>query len=89
MLAHPDARIVAGGTDIVLEITQMMKSLGTIIYVGNVPELQQFEQNDSEFVIGAALPYTEFTPSLATEYHEFGEMIERIGFIANTKTKVH
>jgi len=79
MLAHPDARIVAGGTDIVLEITQMMKSLGTIIYVGNVPELQEFEQNDSEFVIGAALPYTEFTPSVATEYHEFGEMIERIG----------
>ena len=79
MLAHPDARIVAGGTDIVLEITQMMKSLGTIIYVGNVAELQVFEQNDSEFVIGAALPYTEFTPSLATEYYEFGEMIERIG----------
>ncbi|SFC68467.1 xanthine dehydrogenase small subunit [Pseudoalteromonas denitrificans] len=79
MLAHPNARIIAGGTDIVLEITQMMKSLGTIIYVGNVPELQEFEESDAQFTLGAALPFSDFTPSIATHYHEFGEMIERIG----------
>jgi xanthine dehydrogenase small subunit len=79
MLAHPSARIVAGGTDIVLEITQMHKSLGDIIYVGNVPELQQFDEDEDKFIIGAALPYSEFTPHLTIEYPEFGAMIERIG----------
>jgi len=79
MLDNPAARIVAGGTDIVLEITQMLKSLGTIVYVGNVPELQQLDECDSHFTIGSALPYTDFTPSLAAHYPEFGAMIERIG----------
>ena len=79
MLDNPQARLVAGGTDIVLEITQMHKKLGTIVYVGNVPELQTFEEHDDKFVIGAALPYSEFTPHLAAHYPEFGDMIERIG----------
>ncbi|MGB1299462.1 MAG: xanthine dehydrogenase small subunit, partial [Psychrobium sp.] len=79
MLDNPQARLVAGGTDIVLEITQMHKKLGTIVYVGNVPELQKFEEHDDKFVIGAALPYSEFTPHLAIHYPEFGDMIERIG----------
>lgn len=79
MLDNPQARLVAGGTDIVLEITQMHKNLGTIVYVGNVPELQKFEEHDDKFVIGAALPYSEFTPHLAAHYPEFGDMIERIG----------
>ena len=36
-------------------------------------------ENDHEFIIGSALPYSEFTPMLHHEYHELGEMIERIG----------
>lgn len=79
MIDNPKARIVAGGTDIVLEITQMHKTLGTIVYVGNVPELQTIEETDNEFIIGAALPYSEFTPHLAAHYPELGDMIGRIG----------
>jgi len=79
MLDNPQARLLSGGTDIVLEITQMLKKLGTIVYIGNVPELQQFDEDDSKFILGAALPYTEFTPSITVHYPEFGQMIERIG----------
>lgn len=79
MLDNPKARLLAGGTDIVLEITQMMKQLGTIVYVGNVPELQQFDEDSDKFTLGAALPYTQFTPNIAAHYPEFGDMIERIG----------
>lgn len=79
MIDHPHARILAGGTDIVLEITQMQKQLGTIIYVGNVPELQLLTESDSKLTIGAALPYSEFTPVIEAYYPEFAQMIERIG----------
>jgi len=79
MIDKPKARIVAGGTDIVLEITQMHKKLSTIVYIGDVPELQTLAETDDEFTIGAALPYSEFTPHLAAHYPELGTMIERIG----------
>jgi len=79
MLDHPKARIVAGGTDIVLEITQMLKQLGTIVYVGNVAELYQLDQNDQQFTFGAALPYEQFTGVLGVYYPDFSQMIERIG----------
>ncbi|NIB40946.1 xanthine dehydrogenase small subunit [Pseudomaricurvus alkylphenolicus] len=76
---HPQARLLAGGTDLALEITQQLKQLETLIYVGNVEELQIFEETDQGFTIGAALPYSEFTPRLAAEYPDFGDMIERLG----------
>jgi len=79
MLDNPQARIVAGGTDIVLEISQMMRQLGTIIYVGNIAQLAQFQELDDKFVIGAALCYSHFTPLLEPHFPEFTQMIERIG----------
>src|SRR6266566_866317 len=36
--AHPDARILAGGTDVGLWVTKQHKDLNTVIYVGNVAE---------------------------------------------------
>jgi len=79
MLEYPTARILAGGTDMVLEITQMMKQLGTIIYVGQVEELQCYQDLSERIIIGSALPYTQFTPQIAPYFPEFSAMIERIG----------
>lgn len=76
---HPDARLLAGGTDLVLEITQQLKSLESIIYLGNVAGLKTMEESTDSITIGAALPYCDFTPRLHQEYPEFGAMIERIG----------
>jgi len=38
---HPAARLLAGGTDLALEVTQQLKSLDEIIYLGRVAELRR------------------------------------------------
>jgi len=76
---NPQARLLAGGTDLALEITQQLKQLDTLIYVGNVQELLRSSETDDTLSVGAAVPYSEFTLRLIREHPEFGAMIERLG----------
>jgi xanthine dehydrogenase small subunit len=79
LLANPQATLVAGGTDLALSVTQNLATIEDLVYLGDVAELHRLENNAEEFIIGSAVPYSEFTPMLHNEYHELGEMIERIG----------
>lgn len=77
--SHPDARLLAGGTDFGLEITQFLKTIETIIYVGNVAELKTVAESDAWLDVGAAVTYTEVLPKLRSFYPDFGDMIDRLG----------
>ncbi|MEC4725233.1 xanthine dehydrogenase small subunit [Shewanella sp. D64] len=79
LLEQPSVTLVAGGTDLALSVTQNLNIIDDLVYLGDVDELRVLENNDQQFVIGSAVPYNEFTPMLHDEYHELGEMIERIG----------
>lgn len=79
LLENPQATLVAGGTDLALTVTQNLATITDLVYLGDVAELHRLDNNDAEFIIGSAVPYSEFTPMLHEEYHELGEMIERIG----------
>ncbi|TWX71167.1 xanthine dehydrogenase small subunit [Colwellia sp. C1TZA3] len=79
LLDNPQAILVAGATDLALTVTQNLATIDDLVYLGDVAELHRLDNNADEFVIGSAVPYSEFTPMLANEYHELGEMIERIG----------
>ncbi|MFT5636120.1 MAG: xanthine dehydrogenase small subunit [Cognaticolwellia sp.] len=79
LLANPKATLVAGATDLALTVTQNLATIADLVYLGDVAELHTLEDNAEEFIIGSAVPYSEFTPMLHNEYHELGEMIERIG----------
>jgi len=79
LIKSPLATLVAGGTDLALSVTQNFKTIEDLVYLGDVAELLQIENNERGFIIGSAVPYSEFTPMLNEEYHELGEMIERIG----------
>ncbi len=79
LLNSPQATLVAGGTDLALMVTQNLGTIADLVYLGDVAELHTLENNADEFIIGSAVPYTTFTPMLHDEYHELGEMIERIG----------
>jgi len=79
LLKSPSANIVAGGTDLALSVTQNLNTINDLVYVGDVEELHTLENNEQEFIIGSAVSYSKFTPMLAQEYTELGEMIERIG----------
>jgi len=79
LLTNSNATLVAGATDLGLAVTQNLDEIEHLVYLGNVDALNEFVENAHEFVIGSAVPYSRFTPALANEYHELGEMIERIG----------
>ncbi|MDN7139054.1 xanthine dehydrogenase small subunit [Pseudomonas sp. JQ170] len=75
--SHPEARLLAGGTDLALEVTQFHKTLPVMIYVGNVAELKRIETQDDHLEIGAATPLTDCYDALSREYPDFGELLHR------------
>ncbi len=75
--AHPSARLVAGGTDLALEITQLHRQLETLIHVGEIAALKQIRVLDDRIEIGAAASLTEGYQTLADEYPDFGTLLQR------------
>ncbi|RRV05628.1 xanthine dehydrogenase small subunit [Pseudomonas sp. v388] len=76
-MVHPEARLLAGGTDLALEVTQLHKPLPTMIYVGHVAAMKKIEHFDDRLEIGAAVALSDCHAALAAEYPDFGELLQR------------
>lgn len=50
---HPDARLLAGSTDIGLWVNKQFRPLGDLLFVGRVDELKRIEARDDGLWIGA------------------------------------
>jgi xanthine dehydrogenase small subunit len=74
---HPDARIVAGCTDVGLWVTKQHRDLDKVIYVGNVAELKQTTASDTHIEIGAAVTLTDAFAELVRHYPELDELFRR------------
>ncbi|MEH6582958.1 MAG: xanthine dehydrogenase small subunit [Halioglobus sp.] len=79
LTAHPQAMLVAGGTDLSLEITQFLREIDTLIYTGRVEELLQIHETADTIEIGAAVSYNDCKTLLCNEYPDLHELIERLG----------
>ncbi|RMO80190.1 Xanthine dehydrogenase [Pseudomonas syringae pv. philadelphi] len=75
--ANPHARLLAGGTDLALEVTQFHTPLTAMIYVGHIAEMKRVERFDDRLEIGAATPLTDCYAALKAEYPDFGELLQR------------
>jgi len=75
--AYPQARLLAGGTDLALEVTQFHRPLLVMIYVGNIAEMKRIEHFDDRIEIGAATSLTDCYAALTAEYPDFGELLQR------------
>ena len=75
--SHPEARLLAGGTDLALEVTQFHKTLPVMIYVGHVAELKRIDKTANHLEIGAATPLTDCYGALNEEYPDFGDLLHR------------
>lgn len=62
--AHPDARIVCGGTDLVVEMNQRHARFETILSLEGVAELRTWDDADDALTIGAAVPLSEIEERL-------------------------
>lgn len=54
-IQYPRARLLAGGTDLALEVTQQLNDINDIIFVKMVPELMSVESNKDHIRIGAGV----------------------------------
>jgi xanthine dehydrogenase small subunit len=75
--AHPDARILAGGTDVGLWVTKQLRELGTVIYVGHVAELLRIDAAGALLEVGAAVPLTDAFAAIVRHYPELDELARR------------
>ena len=77
--AYPDARLLGGGTDLALEVTQQLKNLDRIIYLGAVKELQEIDVTDDYYEIGSAVSLVQFDQLISEEYPELSALLKRFG----------
>ena len=75
--AHPDARVLAGSTDVGLWVTKQMRDLGDLLYIGNVSELKRIERDASMLTIGAAASLEDAYAALVAEYPVLAEFARR------------
>ncbi|WP_294056348.1 xanthine dehydrogenase small subunit [Sphingomonas sp.] len=79
LLDHPEARIVAGATDVGLWVTKAMRELGTVIFIGDVADLRGIEESDTGLTLGAGVRYSDARAALARLHPDLGELVRRIG----------
>jgi xanthine dehydrogenase small subunit len=80
----PDAPLVAGGTDLWLDVTQNLTRYDRVIDVTRVDELLRIEAATLDdgregWWIGAAVTYTRLTPLLDAHYPAFAHLLHRLG----------
>jgi CO/xanthine dehydrogenase FAD-binding subunit len=64
--ATPDAQVLAGGTDFMVEVNYAHRRPAAVVAVNRVPELRGWERRNGEVVLRAGLTYTEMmAPELA------------------------
>ena len=71
--AHPDARIVAGATDVGLWITKQHRDLGTLVSTLDARDLRGIAHSPTHFTIGAAASLADAFAALNEDYPEFAE----------------
>ncbi|QTF91232.1 xanthine dehydrogenase small subunit [Halomonas sp. BM-2019] len=82
--AHPEAPVVAGGTDLWLEVTQRLRRFERLVDVTRVAELQTLEEATQEdgspgWWIGGAVTYSRLEPLLEEHYEPFAHLLHRLG----------
>jgi xanthine dehydrogenase small subunit len=73
--AHADARVVAGGTDLSLEVTKRFAEPPCLVSVEGIPTLRRIERTADGFVIGAAATLTQIQEALACEHLALEKML--------------
>jgi xanthine dehydrogenase small subunit len=78
---HPDACILAGGTDVGIWVTKQLHELPEVIYLGNVAQLNRIDETDAGIEIGAAVSLTDAFDKLSEQFPELAEMFRRFSSV--------
>lgn len=75
--AHPDAQLIAGGTDLSLQITQQHKKIGVLIALEQVAALKVCSEFDDHYLLGAGASLQQVSDFLASRIPGVSEMLQR------------
>ena len=76
---NPDARLIAGATELGLDITKRYQKFPTLISTEAVAELKKVECANNEWQVGAAVTLTEIEDKLGEEFPALGDMLRVFG----------
>ncbi len=74
---HPEAPLLAGGTDFGLWVTKQHREFPRVVYLGEVAELRRIDISDTHVEIGGGATWTEILPLLDQHWPSFGELVRR------------
>ncbi|MBA3855203.1 MAG: hypothetical protein C0503_12375, partial [Gemmatimonas sp.] len=77
--AHPDAILLAGGTDLGLRMTKQQEFFARVISTTDVVEIRHVRVGADALEIGGAATYTDALPLIDEKFPAFGTLIRRIG----------
>ncbi|TAJ91295.1 MAG: xanthine dehydrogenase small subunit [Reyranella sp.] len=77
--AHPEALLLAGGTDLGLLASRERKPPKAVIHLMHVPELAAISATADRITIGAAATYTEAAPTLVEAFPALRSYLSRLG----------
>lgn len=70
----PDARLIAGGTEIGVEITKKFQTFSCLVSTEAVPEIRSIRATEENWFLGAAATLTEIEAALKGEYPSLDKM---------------
>ena len=76
---NPSAKLIAGGTDLMLEVTQRFDDIPVLIDLSNVNEMRNIKVTEEVVELGAGVTYSQMESSLKALMPEFCEVLHRIG----------
>jgi xanthine dehydrogenase small subunit len=76
---HPEALLLAGGTDLGLLASRSRKPPEALIHVAHVPELGVIETGEEEITLGAAVTYARAWPVLVSAFPALRPYLARLG----------
>lgn len=75
---HPDARIVAGATDVGLWVTKFLRDLPLAVFIGHLDGLRAITDTPDALTLGALVSYTQADAPLRAHWPQLGPYWDRI-----------
>ena len=79
LVKHPTTTLLAGSTEIGLQVNKQFSRPDHIMYLGNVKELRQVQDTPKAWRIGAAVSLAHIETLIADAYPDFAEVLRRFG----------
>ena len=77
---NPAATVLAGGTDLMVQVNRGTHSLETVLDLSRIPELKKWTMEDNQIILGAGISYTDLThPQLSAFFPALAQAARTVG----------